>query len=176
MGGFFESLLEYRDKVNKALKDKTPFSTYNRDIMHATEIVAGGFKYAEAEVNLLSHELDERIYGLPYIVNLAEGFLSKRNGKLNIIIEKEIDSSHPLLSLCERYPNNTAVRKMPDEWWNDHYSYNFMTIDNVGYRFEPDREKLSAIVSFNEPEEKETLKNMKNWFGFWSKYIDAGSL
>ena len=42
MDGFFENLLEYKDKVNKALKDKTPFSTYNRDIMHATEIVAGG--------------------------------------------------------------------------------------------------------------------------------------
>ena len=173
MDGFLENLLEYKDKVNKALEDKTPFSTYNRDIMHATEIVAGGFKYAQEEVNLLSHELDKRIYGTPHIVNLAEDFLSKRDGRLNIIIEKEIDSSHPLLSMCTRYPNNTTVGKIPDKLWQGHYSYNFMTIDNFGYRFEPDRNKLSAIVSFNEPEEKETLENMKRWFGFWNKHIDG---
>ena len=97
---------------------------------------------------------------------LSRRFLSKRDGRLNIIIEKEIDSSHPLLSMCTRYPNNTTVGKIPDKLWQGHYSYNFMTIDNFGYRFEPDRNKLSAIVSFNEPEEKQTLETMKRWFGF----------
>lgn len=171
-----ENIFAYKQRVNKALAKKRPFSTYNRDIMHATEIVAGGFKYAEYEVNLLSHELDKRIYGLPHIVKLAADFLSKRNGKLNIIIEQDVEADHPLISLREEYPNNIVVRKIPDEWWKKFYSYNFMTIDSFGYRFEPNRKELSAIVSFNEEEEKETLENLKQWFNFWSKHIDNKSL
>ena len=46
-----------------------------------------------------------------------------------------------------------------------------MTIDDFGYRFEADRNKFAAIVSFNEDDQKETRENMKNCF----KVLDEGS-
>lgn len=171
MRAFPENIFMYKHRLDKALLEKRPYSTYNRDIIHATIIVAGGFKHAKKEVNLLSHELDNKIYGLPNVVKLVEDFLSQRDGKLNIITEKKIGSDHPLINLCDKYPN-AVVKKIPDEWWQKMYSYNFMTIDDFGYRFEADRAKPSAVASFYEKEEKDTLEGLKDWFFFWSNAID----
>ena len=172
MDGFSENLIDYAKRVDNALREKTPFSTYNRDIMHATEIVAGGFKYAQNEVCLLSHKLDKRLYGTQRIEKLVEDFLSKKNGRLNIIVETDVDSDHPIIRLCRKYPENTTIKRIPDDW-QEIYSYNFMTIDDFGYRFEADRKKLSAIVSFNEDEEKETLESIKSCFEFLGNESEA---
>ena len=115
MNSSTENLIEYVARVNNALEKKEAFSTYNRDIMHATEIVAGGFKYATQEINLLSHELDQRLYGSPYIIELVEDFLDEKNRKLHILVETDIDLDHPMMHVCKKFPNKTVIKRVPDE-------------------------------------------------------------
>ena len=164
-----ENLIEYAMRVNTAMEKGEPFSTYNRDILHASEIVACGFRYAKNEVNLLSNELDERLYGKDYIAELVEDFVGERNGKLNILVETDVELEHPVLRVCKKFPSNTTVKRVPDQW-QKRYDYNFMLIDDIGYRFEADRESQNAIVSFNQDDQIETRKNMKNCFDVLAGY------
>lgn len=158
-----ENLLEYSVRVNVAMEKGEPFSTYNRDILHASEIVACGFRYAKEEVNLLSNELDLRLYGEDYIARLVEDFVGERNGKLSILVETDVELEHPVLRVCKKFPNNTTVKRVPDQW-QKRYDYNFMLIDDIGYRFEANRKSQNAIVSFNQDDQIETRKNMKTCF------------
>ena len=168
MSNSTKNLIEYAALVDSAFKEKKEFSTYNRDIFHATEVVAGGFRYAKQEINLLSNELDKRLYGSSYITKLVENFLAKQNGKLNILVETDIDLNHPMIQVCKKFPENAVIKRVPDDW-QEYYAYNFMTIDDFGYRFEADREELSAIVSLNEADQEETRKNMKRSFEILSR-------
>ena len=158
-----ENLIEYAARVNYALEKGEPFSTYNRDIRHASIIVASGFKYAKNVVHLLSNKLDLKLYGKDYITELIEDFLTQRNGKVHILLETDVETDHPVIDVCKRFPKNTTVKRVPNQW-QERYAYNFMLIDGIGYRFEADRTSENAIVSFNEDDQKQTRNNMKKCF------------
>ena len=166
-----ENLIEYAVRVNTAMEKREPFSTYNRDILHASEIVACILKYAEEEVNLLSNKLDKRLYGEDYIAELVEDFVGERNGKLNILLETDVETDHPVITACKKFPKNTTVKKVPDQW-QKHYDYNFMLIDDIGYRFEANRKSQNAIVSFNQDNQIETRKNMKKCFDVLAEHSE----
>lgn len=158
-----ENLIEYAARVDTAMEKGEPFSTYNRDILHASEVVACMLKYAKKEVNLLSNKLDNRLYGEDYIAELVEDFVGNRDGKLNILVETDVGTDHPVITACKKFPANTTVKKVPDHW-QKYYDYNFMLMDDIGYRFEANRKSQNAIVSYNQDDQIETRQNMKNCF------------
>lgn len=163
-----ENLKTYVRKLENALSERTPFNTYNRDILHAAEIVVVGFHYAQQEVYLLSNKLDPVLYGQPRLLNAVSSFMDKRDTKLHILVETKIALSHPLIQLAsEKYRKQIKINRVPEEW-KEKYRFNFMVVDDFGYRFEYDRDAHSAIVSFHEHEHEhvqyDMLPKMKEFF------------
>ncbi len=152
MTSFSESLAQYTKRLNKAFRGKSKLRTYNQDAMHAIEVIVGGFNYSKKRINLLSNELDLDIYGLPRVEEAVGKFLERENTELNILVEKTIALNHPILKLRERFGNKITIKRVPDDW-QEKYSFNFMTMDDFGYRYEYDRGSLQALVSLREGEE-----------------------
>ena len=149
--------------IEEKLTRKKAFNTYNRDILHATELVIAGFRHAKREICLLSQELDTELYGVDRLQAAVESFLRKKNASLRVLVEVDIEQQHPMMMLRERFPNKIWIGQVKKELL-EVYTFNFMTVDDFGYRFEHDRKEFVAIASFHEEDQKIFLANLKKFF------------
>lgn len=140
------SLNAYAHEFEKALKKERPYANYNKDMQHASIIVCMSFRHASKHIRLLSNCLDQSLYGTQWFMDELNGFL-KRNGKLEILLETEVPADHPVLTRARNEPS-ISVKRMPDGFL-DEYPFNFMLVDDTGFRFESDRAKPAASVAFN---------------------------
>lgn len=140
-----DSINDYARAFDQALEKKLEFANFNRDIQHATVIICIAFHHAQNRVRLLSNQLDPILYGGMWFMEEARGFLNK-GGNLEILVEKAIADDHPIFSL-DQGAGKLSVKRVPDQSVKS-YKFNFMLVDEIGYRFESDREKPEAIVSF----------------------------
>lgn len=153
----------YSRKLQKALQNKKPFSTYNKDLLHAAEIIIYGFSYAEKEIYLLSNRLVPELYGDPRLHTALHNFLSRDNTELHILVEQTLSSDHPIVGVIRPFKDKIKLGRIPQESV-EAYDFNFMLLDDFGYRFEYDRNGYSAIASFYEDDQKETCKMLKEFF------------
>lgn len=142
------SLNEYASKLNRALEKNKPYYTYNRDVGHAMVIVYFAFVHAKEQILLLSKELDRRVYSPTWFIDEVRNFLNKEGAKLSILVEDSIGEDHPMIQVVQDYPKSASIKRVPSEQIET-YTYNFMVVDNAGYRFEADREEFKAVVAFN---------------------------
>ena len=149
-----DTLGDYARKLNSALIEKSGYATFNRDAVHASIVIHIAFLHAKETVLLLSQKLDTLIYSNPWLIKKIESFLA-RGGKLRVLVETEVAESHPLRLLANQLPKSLTIARVPQEAVGT-YSFNFMVVDDRGYRFEHDREEYSAVVAFDEPEENHT--------------------
>lgn len=155
-------LADYIRQLYSALERKRPYVTYNRDADHARIVVTAGFQYARDEIHLLSHRLDPCVYGGSVLSDAVDGFLDKPGTRLKILVESDIGSDHPLLAACSS--NSSAeIRRVPDDV-QQLYDCNFMLIDDFGYRYEADRTKYFASVSFHDEGNDASIKTLKELF------------
>lgn len=154
--------LAYTNQLEDALKQQKTYSVYNKDLSHAFAIVKTVFLYARVHVRLLSHKLDPSLYGDPDLITSVSTFLEK-GAKLDILIEKEISSEHPMLMLHNKYHDRLAIAVVASDWVSQ-YKFNFMVVDDFGYRFEHDRSNHMAIASFYDPRRKEMITSLKYVF------------
>ncbi len=138
-----ESLNEYAAAFRKALEEEKEFANFNRDIQHATIIVCTAMEYAKEVVRILSHKLDPMLYATPWFLEASEKFTG-RGGSLRILVETEVDESHPVRLISER----VTIRRVRPEAIKS-YKFNFMVVDDKGFRFESDRDEPEALVSFH---------------------------
>ena len=144
-----ESLSDYTRRLERALKQKKPYGVYNRDMSHAKVIVSVAFRHAKKEIRLLSHKLDLELYADSIFLWFeAERFL-RSEGRLTILVETDVPEDHPLRVLARQYKDTVELHRVPDHIVKT-YEFNFMLIDNIGYRFESDREKCEAFVALND--------------------------
>ncbi len=163
-----ESLSEYTERLEKALAKEQPHTTYNRDRFHAFAIVLAVFQHAKREVRLLSNKLDLLLYGNPLLLQTIRDFLRK-GGKLRILVESEIDREHPLAELVRSTPDDKAsIRRIPAELLSK-YKYNFMVMDDNGFRYESDRSKHAALAGFHDEHSKKVARNLRTTFDRFSK-------
>ncbi len=144
-----ENLRQYAHRLDKALAEGKPHSAYNHDIFHAFQIVLAMFKYAKQEVLLLSNKLDLTVFGNPDMLEEMEGFLRNRQGELQILVESDIDKEHPVVQLAGDKSCKISIRQIPQEEV-DGYAYNFMVMDQNGFRLEQDRREPVAFAGFND--------------------------
>ena len=144
-----ESLSAYAQTLNAALDGGDSYMEFNRDMIHARIVVSLAFKYAEREIWLLSHKLDPVLYASPSFVQEVQNFLAR--GKLHILVESDVDEDHPIRVLAKD-SDRVEIRRIPDDV-SAKYEFNFMVVDDSGYRFEDDRKEPSAVVVFNEHSE-----------------------
>ena len=153
----------YSRKLQEALQNKKPFSTYNRDLLHAAEIVISGFSYAEKEIYLLSNRLTPELYGDPRLHTALCSFLSKDNTELHILIEQTLMLNHPIIGVIRPFESKIKLGQISRKSV-EIYDFNFMLLDDFGYRFEYDRNGYSAIASFYEDDQKEICEMLKGFF------------
>ncbi len=60
-----ENLLEYTERLESALAEERPHTTFNRDILHAHVIILAVFHFAKSKVRTFSHELNDVVSGTP---------------------------------------------------------------------------------------------------------------
>ena len=158
------SLNGYYSDLNKALKKGGRFANYNKDMSHATIVVCTAFRHASEKIRLLSHELDRSLYGGVWFLDELQEFLSS-GGLLNVLIESDVEPDHPVMQLAKQ-TDKITIKRVPDQEW-EKYPFNFMVVDDKGFRFENNRALPEATVVFNY-DEVENFKNIRkeaiSWF------------
>ena len=155
-----ESLNDYAKSLSDALKANKKHYTYNKDMRHAAVVVCTAFEHAKDEIMLLSNKLDRALYASPWFVDAIDAFI-KKGGKLRVVVETDIEAAHPVISRAKT--PNVEIRRVPPDFF-EHYTFNFMVVDDIGYRFESDRESQEALVCFNSDEHVGFLKALKAIF------------
>lgn len=168
------SLRAYAERLEKSLKKATPIGLYNKDIIHASIIVHLTFLHAKKEISILSNKLDLALYGVAEIRKSIRTFLKKQDVKLNILVEQEIGPKHPLVNINREFKQKVEIRTVRKEVLES-YKFNFMIVDDIGYRFERDRDSCAATASFYEKDEdsKEFIKSLKEIFQILRKRSNA---
>ncbi len=164
-----ENLREYTKRIENALSKKQPHTTYNRDKFHAFAILMAVFRYAESEVRLLSNKLDLVLYGNPLLLEAIGAFL-ERKGRLDILVETDIDKDHPLAQMVKDAPS-ARLRRVPDAL-QELYKYNFLVMDDRGFRYERDREKHAALAGFHDEHSQKMARTLRSTFDKFSKSAD----
>ncbi len=157
-----ENLREYARRLETALAEKRPHTTFNRDISHALAIILAVFRFAEKEVRLLSHELLPALYGNPLLLKAVRSFLAK-GGKLKILVECDIGQDHPMRELLDTTPEGISIRRVPEDKQSE-YKYNFLVMDDCGFRFEHDRAEHTALAGFHDADSKQLASVLRNTF------------
>ena len=158
-----ENLRTYAERLETALKKQEPFATYNKDILHAAAIVGAGIRHARDEIRILSNKLSPALYGNDDLLASVRNFLEGPSAKLRILVEKDIAEDHPIRPLMGDFPENLKISRVPEEMV-EKYEFNFMVVDDFGYRFEGDREKYAATASFHEEEHREMIDGLISFF------------
>lgn len=145
---------KYENKVIEYLNAQQDDIILNSDINHAGILIKQIFLNAVHTVNLLSNKLDAELYERVEIINAIQSFLN-RGGKLNVAIEGKIDkNSTNIQELLTKHGIQPTV--VPD-WLQKQYEYNFLTMDDTGYRFESSREEHKASVNFGDKNQTKKL-------------------
>lgn len=161
-----ESLNAYAQKLDSALENQKPYTSFNRDMAHAKIIVCTAMRHAKNDVWLLSNKLDPLLYASPSFINAATRFILDRGGRLHILVETEPVPGHPVVELSQN-TERAELRRVPQEQV-DSYKFNFMIVDDIGYRFESDRQEPRAFVTFNDDSDswREMMQRLHDIFDY----------
>lgn len=145
---------EYRKLVKKLADEGSSELIANGGTEHAEVLIENIFAHAGDAVRIFSGELNARVYGSSGIVENAKEFLqSGTNHKLDILIQsKDIVSSlekHDLIKMCLELNTKMCELRLVGETDED-VGHHFVVMDEIGYRFEPDREKPTAVGCFHD--------------------------
>ncbi len=110
-----ESLGAYTKRLEKALVNGKPHTSYNRDTFYAFAILLAMFVHAKREARLFSKTLDLLVYGNPLLLQTVRDFPDK-DGKLRILVESEIGKERPLVELVQDSKvSKVSIRRTPAE-------------------------------------------------------------
>ena len=85
------------------------------------------------------------------------------NSQLNILVETKISNEHPMRKLKEKFVNQIRISVVPNEFVRT-YEFNFMIVDDFGFRFESDRKSHAAIASFYDNDQRKMIGTLKEIF------------
>lgn len=139
-----EGLNDYARRLGTALDKGQAYEETNRDIAHAFVVTVLALSHAKKSFLLLSNKLDTDLYRQPPIIDEMKSFLEK-GGNLRILVEEEIEVDHPIWEVIEHA--KASIRQIPSEKVAG-YRYNFFVVDDLGFRFEMDRDQPKAYVAF----------------------------
>ena len=147
-----QCLRDYAEQLDKVLSKGRDYTTFNDDLLNARILVGTALAHAKHKVLLVSHKLAPRLYGHAWFTKAARGFVG-RQGRLDILVESDINEDHPVKALERDHPDLVTITRVPDQVVRT-YDFNFMLVDESGYRFEQDRTKCRAWVVFNWDDDK----------------------
>ena len=144
------NLAEYRQHVRMLASKRDGQPIYSASVEHASVVIEHLFSNAVRRVDILSGNLNARVYGRTTVVKEAKLFLgSSADNRLRIILEEDSPRNrrvHPLFKTCWEWPNlelRVASREVQDL-----YRFHFALMDGDSYRFGCDKTKPAAIAAF----------------------------
>jgi hypothetical protein len=166
------SLEIYREKVREAILRRDGVPLLNGDVDHASIVVQEVLSNAKNRVRILSHRLDPDCYAKEAVRNAAAFFLADPDHSLEVLIEAYLwdDNNnfqwdkHPLISDLKKCDNKQVQVRLVPKDWSDGYNFNFMLLDDYGYRFESDRARAAAVVAFLPNNGEKTVKHLGGIF------------
>lgn len=161
-----KDLKTYSEDLNDKLRNEQPFGTFNRDITHAAVITRAGFQYASSKVRLLSHKLDSALYSTSLLKDHVSPFLDKEGASLHILVETDALDNHPIWDFIQDggYDDEQlTIKRVPSDLV-ERYKFNYLVVDDFGFRFEEDREEYAAVASFHEGDSKAMIESLISFF------------
>jgi hypothetical protein len=140
---------EYRASVARALTGADEALVFNGTIDHARVVIEEAFKAAKSHVRILTNKLDPTCYGSRDVIDAALAFLRAPGARLDILVEDEtapVLTQDFLMAVTEAGGARVRANVVPAMYVED-YDFNFLTVDDVAYRFESDRTKPIAVVA-----------------------------
>lgn len=158
-----DSLDAYKASIEKmaSLKSETVFS--NEGPVHASIVLGNIFMHSNEEVYMFAGNFNGEVSNQDYYLKSLKNFLSKKNVKINLVLESEPDflNSKAIGTLLEKKKedegkvqvkvlNNNIINKI---------DFHFALGDSRMFRIETDVKTYKAICSFNDTQTVEKLKN-----------------
>lgn len=145
----------YRKLVKKLADESSSTLVPNGGTEHAEVLIENIFSHADNAVRIFTGELNKQVYGADDIVNYADYFLRKSSAnKLMILIQNYDDelkfTDHELIKMCEEHVQSGACEIKAVSDVDKDVTSHFVIMDEIGYRFEPDRKKPTAVGCFND--------------------------
>lgn len=148
------SLVSYHEQVREAIARRSGEPLLNSTLDHASLIVQEALSAGDDHVHILSSRLDTSCYAKPGLIAAAKAFLAGKNHHLRILVEAQDFEwvEHPLINELRDQKGDAEhgglwLRVVPTAW-SSGYNFNFMLLDDFGFRFEADRQSPAAVASF----------------------------
>lgn len=145
------NLNQYTQHIDRMARQMDGTTVLNGSAEHAAIINERMFNYAKTSMDIVTRQLDPRVYGTESLVSSAKLFLGVPERKLRIAVENApafAKSGHPLVSELEGFPN-FEIREIPAEI-HDLVDVNFTLMDGISYRFERDKSEAVAVACFGD--------------------------
>lgn len=152
--------LTYREMVRKYADNQVREIIPNGGLEHARVLIANLFSHAQGTVRIFSSKLHQGIYKDFEILASGKKFLSGgKDRRLEILFQEVSDitevQDHPFVGLCKAFSGQCDLRGVAES--DKHRATHFVIMDEVGFRFCPDKAATAAIGTFNHPEVAENL-------------------
>ncbi|MHB8286160.1 MAG: DUF7931 domain-containing protein [Caulobacteraceae bacterium] len=144
-------MADYRAQVSELLSGARSGRALNGTIDHASVVVEQAFAVARSHVRILTHSLDGQCYSRIAVRKAALDFLQRDGTSLEILVEDSSAASQAsthrfLRDVLEAAPDKVSLKLVPADLVV-RYRYNFLVVDDTGYRFESDRDQPIAVVA-----------------------------
>lgn len=143
-----ENYIAHIDRMARLMDGST---VLNGSAEHAAVINERMFNYADSSMDIVTRNLDPRVYGTDSIVSSAKLFLGIPERHLRVAVENVpafARSGHPLISALSDF-QNFEIREIPAEY-HDIVDVNFTVMDGKSYRFERDKREAVAVACFGD--------------------------
>lgn len=184
------TLAEYRQLVSRVIRERTGTPIVNGSADHAAVIIQECFNNARGHIRLLSNRLDPDCYADDAVRNSVQAFLAHPAHRLDILVESgQWDPNneyqwelHPFVrTILPFATRNQGDNRPPQVRLNivpaalsEKYGFNFLTLDNYGYRFETDRKVPTAVAAFLPDDKLQPVQNLIRIFDqqLWPQSVE----
>jgi hypothetical protein len=149
------SLETYREQVRLAIARRDGKPLLNGSSDHAAIIIQEAFRSAKQTVRVLTSKLSPECYAVPEVCTSAKNFFLDNDHRAQILIEapkEKIDwKNHPFITELYQFmvePDRRLEIRLVPKSVSETYPYNFLLLDNYGYRYESDRNGRAAVAAF----------------------------
>lgn len=145
-------MVDYIEKVRRAAILRNGEPLYNGSVDHAAVLAEAMFTYAQKSVDILTGELNARVYGSTIVLDRVKEFLSTSSCQVRVLLERPdlVDhQDHPFF-VAFSGRQDVKFRSLP-ETLPELIPYHFIVMDRDCYRYEADKTKQQAVAAFGDP-------------------------
>ncbi len=173
---FSETMDEYSLLVRTLALRRDGHPLYNESIDHASIVVENLFRSARKSIDVLSGDMNPRVFGRNEVIEEANLFLiSNPEHKIRVILEKDLPNARKIHPFFKKFGNlpNVELHIAPAEL-QARYNFHFIVVDEDCYRFENDRTLPAAVVAFGDQDGATHLGSLYD--KLWSKSAQVPAL